>query len=356
MDEIIKKQQTELAELFSIVDVSSHDVRTLPDFFSIIANRSNKELLSNFDWENVSFDVVSSSNIISSLVNAYHKVKNVFLVADWNSISQETREGLRTKQFELLKSKKVAGNFCNNIVNKKTGKVVEQLTLMKAVDNQGVLSDVSSVMTQIGLKQISDQIKGIEASINRIERFQRDHNLYDNIFYAIDRIKLACLTSNETKYEDYMNEAEKSLARGMEHIYMDISECLIQIEEEYRSLLNNNFKNLDKIIAYFSEDICVLPKYIGLRYYILNVLGEKESAENIVISYKKALRRMTGKEEGELLSSFEMIHDLFPYKWHQKNDFWIRTPKIMLNNLEYFSNGILKGKDEILLITRRKVK
>lgn len=122
---------------------------------------------------------------------------------------------------------------------------------------------------------------------------------------------------------------------------------LANLKGVFRSL-----KEADSILAHINEDMQMIPRYVGLRVYLLNYCGKTSDARRVLDDYRYQLYMMGTRKIGKY-SILEEIHCYYPY--HEANlDFWIEKPKQMISVLTSYETILEQKETEVFFLKKSK--
>ena len=268
------------------------------------------------------------------------------LIADYSHFSQEIIDGLKSGVYHVGQSKEVAGNLRPAILDDKE-QLVKFFTLKKAVEPTKVLSDISTLSMQASLQRISAQIEDIGRDVKGIIDFARRENLSNRFIYARDKIMSAANTDGDERVA-FLKEADTYLMEGLTALYSDINSQIKALEE-----LGGPFasvKAIDKILAYINEDMQMIPRYVGLRVYLLNYRGKIDDAIRILGDYRYQLQTLAERKIGSgKYTAFELIHRNYPYN-KDNIDFWLEKPKQILPVIDSYEMMLGQKNQDVYYI------
>lgn len=109
-------------------------------------------------------------------------------------------------------------------------------------------------------------------------------------------------------------------------------------------------KAIDSLLMYINEDMLMIPKYVGMRVYLLNYRGKTEDANRILGEYRYQLQNLAEKRvENGKYTALELIHKNYPYN-SENVDFWIERPKQMLSMIDSYETMLEQKNKDVFYI------
>lgn len=248
------------------------------------------------------------------------------LVADCSHFSQEIIDGLKEGTYHIGESKEVAGNLRPAILNENE-QLVKFFTLKKAVNPAEVLSDISTLLMQTSLKRISTQIEDVGRDVKGMIDFARREALSSKFMYARDRI-MSASTADSKEQEDLLKESDTYLMQGLEDLYSDVTAQVKKLADQKGPFAS--IKAIDRLLSYIKEDMQMIPRYVGLRVYLLNLRGKNADVNRVLRQYQYQLQTLAERRIADgKYTALELIHENYPYN-KENMDFWINQSKEML--------------------------
>lgn len=177
---------------------------------------------------------------------------------------------------------------------------------------------------QASLQRISAQIEDICQDIKGLINFERREALSNKFIYARDRIMMASTTTEEESII-YLKEADTYLMEGLNDLYSDIRAQVKELSNQKGPMAK--LKTIDSLLSYINEDMLMIPKYVGLRVYLLNYSGKCEDANRVIDEYRYLLENMAEKQNDDKYTALELIHKNYPYD-ENNIDFWLEELRI----------------------------
>lgn len=304
--------KNKLLDIFlSKEDRNGTDLLSMSNYFEVFISKINSNLEGNDKWE----IIVDSANIFGRIASAIKSSIDIaemkILVADTSHFSKEIVDGLKSGLYHIGQSKEVVGNLRPAVLDEKEH-LVKFVTLKKAINPSEVLTDMANVSMQLSLKQISGQIEEVGRNVKGISEFVRREELSNKFINARGKIKLAA-TADAVQREQYLKEA-------------------------------------DTILTYINEDMLMIPRYVGLRVYLLNLRGNVKDSNEILDEYRYHIENLAERTlDGGKYTTFEIIHRYYPYT-EENADFWLEQPREMLSVLKAYENLIDQNFEDVIYI------
>ncbi len=346
-NEIVESGKDGLLNIFTEEeDKKGTDLLAMSNFFEVFIGKIGTEMETDTAWEVFRNIEGLIGEIASAIKGGFDISKMGILVADYSHFSQDIIDGLKEGIYHVGRSKEVAGNLRPAILDKNE-QLVKFFTLKKAVNPSSVLSDISILYMQASLQRISSQIEDISRDVKGMLDFVRREALSNKFLYARDKTMLAA-TALEEERETYLREADTYLMEGLNDLYADVDKqvkALAEIKGPFASI-----KAIDSILSYINEDIQMIPRYVGLRVYLLNYRGKTEDANRILGDYRYQLQRLAERKLGDgKYTALELIHKNYPYD-EENVDFWLEKPKQMLGVIDSYETMLAQKDKDVFYI------
>ena len=339
---LIPSEKDELLNIFiGEEDKKGTDLLAMSDFFEVFIGKIEVEMGTDTAWE-VFHNIEGFIGEIAAAIKGGFDISNMgMLVADYSHFSQDVIDGIKEGIYHVGQSKEVAGNLRPAILDENEH-LVKFFTLKKAVNPSSVFANISTLSMQASLQRISSQIEDIGRDVKGMIDFARREALSNKFIYARDKIMLAA-TASEDERDTYLKEADTYLMEGLTDLYSDINaqvKELADIKGPFASL-----KTIDVILSYINEDMQMIPRYVGLRVYLLNYRGNTEDANRILGEYRYHLQTLAERKLGDgKHTALELIHKNYPYE-AENIDFWLEKPRQMLGVIGSYET-LLEQKDK----------
>ncbi|MDE6014089.1 MAG: hypothetical protein K2H41_00105 [Acetatifactor sp.] len=346
-NEIIETGKCELLDIFiEEEDRKGADLLKMSDFFNVFIGKIGAEMKFETEWE-VDLDIRGLLGQIAAAIKGGFDISKMgMLVADYSHFSQEIIDGLKEGIYHVGESKEVAGNLRPAILDENE-QLVKFFTLKKAINPAEVLSDISTLSMQTSLKSISAQIEDVGRDVKGMIDFARREALSNKFMYARDRV-MSASTAGPEEQEDLLKEADTYLMQGLEDLYSDITAQVKKLADQKVPFAS--IKAIDTLLSYINEDMQMIPRYVGLRVYLLNLRGKNDDVNRILGQYQYQLQTLTERKIGDgKYTALELIHEYYPYK-EGNMDFWLERPKQMLEAVGSYKTMLNQKNNDIFLI------
>lgn len=343
--EIARVEDTNLLDIFeSEKDRKGTDLLEMSNFFDIFIGKIFTDVDEYNGWE--VYDDASNllGQIATAIKSGFDISKLGMLVADTSHFSQEIVDGLKSGIYHIGQSKEVAGNLRPAVLDRKEH-LVKFVTLKKAIDPSMILDDISNLAIQNSLRQINAQINDVGRDVKSIEDFVRREKLSNKFLYARDKIMRA-VSADEVERKEFLKDADEYLMEGLTDLYADLNaeaSKLVGLNGPFRSL-----KEADAILTRINEDMQMIPRYVGLRVYLLNYCGNTSDAYRVIGDYRYQLEMMSERKIGKY-SIMEEIHRYYPYR-EDNMDFWIEQPKQIVSLLSSYEKFLEEKETGVFYI------
>ncbi len=325
-------------------DRKGSDLLAMSDYLSVLTDSSIMDMKRSGKWRKYGRIDNFVGQLSSAIKNGISVSEQGTLVADLKSLSSEIKEGLRDGTYHIGVSKEVKGNLRPAILNDKQ-RIVKQLTLRKINDPSLVLGDISVLCIQSALDNISNQLDNIQTDVKELISFERRIHLSSQFFKARDRVIRAASAEGDTQ-EQLLDKADEYLMDGLQNLYVDLNAQVGKIQG--LKIRKTDVDDLNKTLNYISEDMLMIPKYVGLQVYLLEYRNMHKQASLVIEEYQYKMSQLATSDEGEY-SPFELIHSLFKYN-SENRDFWIENPPKMLKAIEAYNDRNIIDAPKVFVI------
>ena len=238
------------------------------------------------------------------------------LIADFDKLSKSILRKIKDGTYKIAESKQIDGNYRAAIVDDK-GKIIKQLTLKQVSGDMVRSGDINTMAMQAALKEITQQLKAIDADVQYLITLNRRENFQTPYFDAISDVRETKSASNEEEINQAVQSAIDHLKHGLNGLYGDLDDCLKILQKRWIPIASK--RNLDRIV----QDVVFIPHYVAFLAYLYNYQRKHELAMNVLSDYRKELNRFMNKiitRDG--YTAAELVHSHFQYVEANK-DFWI---------------------------------
>lgn len=321
-------QQNELLNLFPTeADKTGHDILAMPDFFGTLCTKSEIIKQERSAGDILPSDFALNTGIVAGITDLGYAISDMDkYVAD---LPQEILDGLKNGVYRFGKSKKIPGNYAPSIYNN-DGKLVTQVTLKKVRDPSRALSSVVTLSMQIALKEISSELRSIHDDVKYIIARNRMKDFKSKFFNARDKI-LQAANASPDKQDTLLHEADTYLMEGDNNLRGDIKIHIKKLAEVCGSTFSCfttlfSSSNIDSTVSYIHENMQMIHRFVALRAYLFNYLGDATQTERVLNEYSAFLQDLNQPCHGSNLTAFGLIHANAPAH-PQEPDFWLEWPK-----------------------------
>lgn len=349
---LVIRDKTELLKLFETEeDRRGNDLLAMSNFFELLISKSDSYALHKGKWEETA-DYSSMLGQIATAIKSGFDISNMkMLVADSSHFNKEIIDGLKSGLYHVGESKEVAGNLRPAILDKNE-KLVKFFTLKKAINPTEILSDMTNVTMQLSLKHISEQIDAVSRDVHDIYRFMRREALY--VPFVNARGKIIKAATSQEKQEKYLDEADTYLMEGLNSLYSDLEDelkMLSSISEAFLSGAFGNIDEVDSILSKINEDMQLIPRYVGLRAYLLYLQDDRDNAYDVIDTYRYNLEMLASNKVGasQKYTALELIHRYYPYS-ERNLDYWVEKPVKVIESLKWYEGCIEKQPQDVYYI------
>lgn len=241
---------------------------------------------------------------------------NGTLVADLDKLSKSILRKIKDGTYKIAESKQFDGNYRAAIVDGK-GKIIKQLTLKQAPGDKVRAGDINTMAVQAALKEITQQLKVIDADVQYLITLNRRENFQTPYFDAVSDVREAKAALNEKERNGALQNAINHLKHGLNGLYGDLDDCIKILQGRWIPIASK--RNLDRI----AQDVVFIPHYVALLAYLYNYQGKHELARDVLYDYRKELNRFMNKSiTSDSYTAAQLVHSHYQYV-EANRDFWI---------------------------------
>lgn len=344
---IMPRNDNKLLDIFvSEVDRKDTDILAMSNFFDVFIEKIDTGILRHQEWKLVEDAKTFLGKIAAAIKSGYDISNAGTLVADTSHFSKKIIDGLKDGTYHIGESKEVANRLRPAVLDSK-GKLVKFVTLKKAVDPTAVLTDLSTLSMQFSLKRITTQIEEVSKAINSVSEFVRREALSNKFINARDKIMQAAI-SNGDRVDQLLAEADTYLMEGLTSLYSDLNEEIANLSKLSGPFLS--LKAVDEILTRINEDMLMIPRYVGVRFYLFNYRDDRSNACRVLGDYRYHMEKLANETlPGGKYTATEMIHQFFPYST-ENTDFWIEQPQKMVCALESYELMLAQSENNVYYI------
>lgn len=247
-------------------DKTGTDLLAMSNFFNMLIINMGDEIRHRVKLETINESSKYFGEIISALKYGYHISNIGMLVADTSHFDKDLIDGIDAGLYHIAESKEVPGNLRPVIIDNE-GKFKKFFTLRWAVNPVDILSDLTAMSMQAMLRDISEKLDEVRCSLNQVNENNRKNDLKMRFLYARDLIMEIPSEKDEGRKIKILDDADTYLMEGIAQLYEDLNTKLSELSKSKGVL--RSLKKIDELLQYISEDMCMLPKYIGFRGFLL---------------------------------------------------------------------------------------
>ncbi|WP_051998346.1 hypothetical protein, partial [Loigolactobacillus coryniformis] len=297
--------------------------------------------LFNLDGTNL-INLVATGTNLKDLI--FSSKKGFAYQPDFDSLSVETKEGLKSGILKIGESKKVDGNMRAVVVDTmNSNQRVEDLTLKEVRTERDITRNLTDLAIQAQLKQIYEILLDMQETQEYQLQWDRNNSILKPFFTARTLIIEFQNTDNLDRKIELLHEASKSMEEAVSAIKSDLISNRNQIEMILRKPIHG--KSLQRHANFILFDINLLLKIVGMQTYIDLTLDNEKMARdrfesvkyifdlysnktipervNVVLSVLQRLpvldNLLSNSESTEFFSILEIIHDNYKYSPENKN-------------------------------------
>ena len=274
----------------------------------------------------------------------FNSKKGFVYQPDYDNLSVETKEGLKSGVLKIGESKKVGGNKRAVIVDTtNSNQRVEDLTLKEVRTERDITRNLTDLAIQAQLKQIYEILLDMQETQEYQLQWDRNNSILSPFFTARTQIIKFYNTDDLNSKIQLLHDASQSMEQAVSAIKADLISNRDQIEKILRKPIHG--KSFQRHANFILSDINLLLKIVGMQTYIDLTLDNESMARERFESVKyifdlyssqtipepvhvvlSALQRvpildnlLSNSERNELSSMLEVIHDNYRYSSTNKN-------------------------------------
>lgn len=290
------------------------------------------------------FNIVATDTNLKAF---FSNKKGLIYQPDFDNLSVETKEKIKSGIYRIGDSKKIEGNMRAVIVDTtNSNRRVEDLTLKEVPIDKDITHSLTDLVIQAQLKQIYEVLLDVQETQEYQLHWDRNNSILTPFFTARTQI-IEFQNANGLNLKiQLLREASQS----MEHSVSAIKADLISNRDQIVKTLNKpiyRYKTFERHADFVLSDINILLKIVGMQTYIDlaldNVLMARERFKAVKHIFELYSSRTIGESEKiELPSILEIIHDNYRYNSGNK-DLWLSINDEMQegNQLSLLSEGEL---------------
>lgn len=304
-------------------------------------------------------DLISTSFNLKDLLFSN---KNGFVYQlDFDSLSIDTKEKLKSGIYKIGTSKKIEGNMRAVIVDTtNSNRRVEDLTLKEVVVDNNTARTLTDLAVQSQLKQIYEIVVDIHETQEYQLRWDRNNSILPPFFTARTQIIEFQNIDDLNRKIHLLHDASHSLEQSVNAIKADLISNKDQIEKILKTPMYK-YSTFERHANFILSDMNLLLKIVGMQTYIDLTLDNKKMATerlesvkyifelyssrtvdetgNIVLSKLERLPFIStlvpNAKKVENPSLLETIHDNYRYNSENK-DSWLNINNEMKEGNQFY--------------------
>ena len=341
----------------SVFEISSPYEFLLPQYLEQVEDGKLNRFFS-LDGNNL-LDLVSTSLNLKDLLFSN---KNGFVYQlDFDSLSIDTKEKLKSGIYKIGTSKKIDGNMRAVIVDTtNSNRRVEDLTLKEVVVDNNTARTLTDLAVQSQLKQIYEIVVDIHETQEYQLRWDRNNSILPPFFTARTQIIEFQNIDDLNRKIRLLHDASHSLEQSVNAIKADLISNKDQIEKILKTPMYK-YSTFERHANFILSDMNLLLKIVGMQTYIDLTLDNKkmaterlESVKYIFELYSSRTIDETGNivlnklerlpfistlvpnvKKVEIPSLLETIHDNYRYNSENK-DSWLNINNEMKEGNQFY--------------------
>lgn len=300
--------------------------------------------------------------------------KNGFVYQpDFDSLSNDTKEKIKSGIFKIGDSKKIEGNMRAVIVDStNSNQRVEDLTLKEVVADKNIARALTDLAVQAQLKQIYEILVDIQETQEYQLHWDRNNSILAPFFTARTKILEFKMSDDLNRKIQLLEAASDSMEQAVSAIKAD----LISNKDHIKKILKKptyRYSTFERHANFILSDINLLLKIVGIQTYIDLTLDNEEVANDRLEAVKYIFELYSSRNIGEtgniisntlerlpfinniipdvkkieLPSILEIIHDNYRYTSENK-DSWLNINDEMKEGKQFslLSEGDLDHEEE----------
>ncbi|MDT2514193.1 MULTISPECIES: hypothetical protein [Enterococcus] len=300
--------------------------------------------------------------------------KNGFVYQpDFDSLSNDTKEKIKSGIFKIGESKKIEGNLRAVIVDStNSNQRVEDLTLKEVVVDKNIARTLTDLAVQAQLKQIYEIVVDIQETQEYQLHWDRNNSILAPFFTARTKILEFKKSGDLNRKIQLLEAASDSMEQALSAIKAD----LISNKDHIKKILKKpmyRYSTFERHANFILSDINLLLKIVGIQTYIDLTLDNEEVANDRLEAVKYIFELYSSRsigETGNIISNtlerlpfinnvipdvkkvefpslLEIIHDNYRYTSENK-DSWLNINDEMREGKQFslLSEGDLDHEEE----------
>lgn len=372
------KNNIENFELFnSHVDKYTQDIFEISSPYKFLLSQymekgGTRELNNIFSLDGNS--LLNLARTSTNLKELLFSSKNGFVYQpDFDSLSNDTKEKIKSGIFKIGESKKIEGNLRAVIVDStNSNQRVEDLTLKKVVVDKNIARTLTDLAVQAQLKQIYEIVVDIQETQEYQLHWDRNNSILAPFFTARTKILEFKKSDDLNRKIQLLEAASDSMEQAVSSIKADINSNKDHIEKILKKPMYR-YSTFERHANFILSDINLLLKIVGIQTYIDLTLDNEEVANDRLEAVKYIFELYSSRNIGEtgniisntlerlpfinniipdvkkveLPSLLEIIHDNYRYTSENK-DSWLNINDEMREGKQFslLSEGDLDHEGE----------
>lgn len=371
------KNNIENFELFtSHTDKYTQDIFEISNPYEFLLPQYLEQVGSGELSKLFSLDGNNLLNLVSTSINLKELLfsnRNGFVYQpDFDSLSSDTKEKIKSGIYKIGDSKKVEGNMRAVIVDTTNlNQRVEDLTLKEVAIDRDTVRNLTDLAVQAQLKQIYEIVLDIQETQEYQLHWDRNNSILTPFFTARTQIIEFQKNDDLNRKIQLLHDASLSMEQTVSAIKADLISNKDQIEKMLKKPVHR-YRTFERHANFILSDINLLLKVVGMQTYIDLTLDNEpmarerlESVKHIFELYSSRTIGETGNivsntlermpfikniipsaEKIEFPSMLEIIHDNYRYNSRNK-DLWLTINNEIQegNQLNLLSEGELDHEE-----------
>ncbi len=339
----------ELKILVTEEDMYGVDITAMSDFFDGYVQQLTGELNQNSIVVEVANLPIANLGIISDIVHHMDVVvsSDYSYLPDFEHLPKNIRNKLYKGIYKLGESRQVDGNL-RPVILDENGVRVKDITLKEVPNDHGTVETTRNIVSQLQMRQLFAKLDSIqELQSYQIDR-DRDRDIVTPFLNARDNILRAQKSESTEVRTDYIKKAVAELTTAINASYTDLDTAITHLQKLTRWPIFQRTNEIKKYIDFFTRDLQLVTKFVGVQTHLLDYLGESRSAVLELERYQHIIHGFFSKPLGAKKSSAAMlVHKHFPYTDANRNS-WVHLAKEVRTKFQ-LRLDILENKNIILV-------
>lgn len=311
----------------------------------------------SLDGQNI-FNLMASGSTLKDLL--FSSKKGIVYQPDFDSLSTDVKEKLKSGVYKIGESKKVEGNARSVIVDTtNSNQRVEDLTLKEVVMDNRISQQLTNLAIQQQLKQINEILLNIQETQEYQLQWNRNNSILSPFWTARTLILEFQNTDDVNKKIQLLQDASHSMEQSVSAIKADLISNKDQLEKIVNKIIYN-YSSFERHTNSILEDINLLLKIVSMQTYIdftldnealaidrfnsIDYIFKEYSSRSVIETSNNFFNKLEGlplinnfipdSKLVEQPSFLELIHD--NYKYNSENtDLWLNINNEMLQGEQF---------------------